>query len=214
MHVIDANTVIKQMVGQILRHTLCQRGDQHALMTCHSFTNFIDQVIDLPTHRLIDQVIDLPTHRAHVDLGVEQARRANDLLHVVLAHSQLIVARCGAHIDELRNARHKFVIAQGAIVERRGQAEPVLDKRHLTRAVSLVHAADLRHRDMALVDERRGQAEPVLDKRHLTRAVSLVHAADLRHRDMALVDDAQHVLGEIIYKRERGLARFATIQMS
>ena len=166
MHVIDANTGIEEMVSQILRHTLCQRGDQHALMTCHSFTN------------LIDQVIDLPTHRAHVDLGVEQARRANDLLHVVLAHSQLIVARCGAHIDELRNARLKFVIAQGAIVE------------------------------------RRGQAEPVLDKRHLTRAVSLVHAADLRHRDMALVDDAQHVLGEIIYKRERGLARFATIQMS
>ena len=54
----------------------------------------------------------------------------------------------------------------------------------------------------------------MLDKRHLTRAVSLVHAAYLRHRDMALVDDAQHVLGEIIYKRKRGLARFATIQMS
>ena len=109
--------------------------------------------------------VDLPAHRTHVDLGVEQARRANDLLHAVLAHAQLVVARRRAHVDELRDARLELVEAQGPVVERRRQAEPVLHERHLARTVAFVHAANLRDRDVALIDDAQHVLGEIIDQR-------------------------------------------------
>ena len=166
VHVVDLDAGVEQVVGEVLGHALGERGDKHALMAGGA---------DL---YLVQQIIDLTAHGAHVDLGIEQAGGANDLLHVVLAHAQLVVARRGRDVDELRDARLELVEAKRAVVQ------------------------------------GGRQAETVLDQRDLARAVALVHAADLRHGDVALIDDANHVLGEVVDERERGLAGLAAVQVA
>ena len=77
----------------------------------------------------------------------------------------LVVAGRGAHVDELRHALLELVEAQRAVVEGRWQAEAVVDEGDLARAVALVHAADLRHRDVALVDDAEHVLGEVVDER-------------------------------------------------
>lgn len=112
MHVVDADARIEQMVGQVLRHALGERRHQHALVFGNARVDFIDEVVDLTVHG------------AHVDLGVEQAGGADDLLHVVLAHAELVVAGRGAHIDELRDARLELVKTQGPVIQRGRRRNP------------------------------------------------------------------------------------------
>ena len=159
MHVVDLNAGIKQMVGQVLGHALGERGHQHALLAGNALAN------------LVLKIVNLPTNRTHIDLGVEQTGRTNDLLNVVLAHPQLIVARRGRNVDELGNPRLKLIETKRTVIERRGQAKAVLHQGHLTRTVAFVHAADLRHRYMALVDDAEHVLRKVIDqgKRRLAR---------------------------------------------
>ena len=136
------------MVGQVLGHALGQRRHQHALFARHALAN------------LVLKIVNLAANWAHVNLGVEQASRTNNLLNVVLAHAQLVVARRGRNVDELGDPRLKLIETKRAVIERRGQTKTMLNQRHLTRTVAFVHTADLRHRHMALVDD----AEHVLGK--------------------------------------------------
>ena len=153
MHIVDLHARIKQIVRQVLRHALGERGHKHALVTRRALAN------------LIQQVVNLAAHGSHVDLGVEQARRTNDLLHVVLRHAKLVITGRCRNIDKLRDTRLELIETQGSVVERRGQTKAVLHQRHLAGAVALVHAANLRHRDMALVDNAKHVLGEVIDKR-------------------------------------------------
>ena len=148
MHVIDLNAGIKQMVGQVLGHALGERGHQHALLAGNALAN------------LVLKIVNLAANWTHVNLGVEQASRTNNLLHIVLAHPQLVVARRGRNIDKLGYPCLKLIETKRAIIKCRGQAKTVFHQRHLTRAVTFVHAANLRHRHMALIDD----AEHILGK--------------------------------------------------
>ena len=148
MHVIDLNARVEQMVGQVLGHALGQRGHQHALLAGNALAN------------LVLKIVNLAANWTHVNLGVEQASRTNNLLHIVLAHPQLVVARRGRNIDKLGYPCLKLIETKRAVIERRGQAKTVFHQRHLTRAVTFVHAANLRHRHMALIDD----AEHILGK--------------------------------------------------
>ena len=65
----------------------------------------------------------------------------------------LELARRGGHEPHLAHALEELLEADRPVVGRRGQAEAVLDQRHLARAVALVHAAQLRHGVVRLVDE-------------------------------------------------------------
>ena len=56
-------------------------------------------------------------------------------------------------MDRLRPHGLPFLEAQRAVVEAGGQAEAVFGQRRLAAEVAPVHGADLRHRDVALVDE-------------------------------------------------------------
>ena len=141
------------MVGQVLGHLLRERRDEHALVSRR------------PLLRLVDDVVDLAGARAHDDLRIQKARRADDLVHLRLAHALLVVARRGRHVDELRDALLELVEAQGAVVQTAGQAEAVLGERDLAGAVALVHAADLRHRDVGLVDDAEEVLREVVDER-------------------------------------------------
>ena len=159
MHVIDLNAGIKQMVGQVLGHALGERGHQHALLAGNALAN------------LVLKIVNLSTNRTHIDLGVEQTGRTNNLLNVVLANPQLIVARRSRDVDELGNPRLKLIETKRAVIECRRQTKTVLHQRHLTRAVTFVHAADLRHRHMALIDDAEHVLRKVIDqgKRWLAR---------------------------------------------
>ena len=148
VHVIDLNAGIEQMVGQVLGHTLGQCGHQHTLFTSHALAN------------LVLKVVNLAANRTYIDLGVEQTGRTNNLLDVVLADAQLIVARRGRNVDELGDPRLKLIETKRAVIERRRKTETMLNQRHLTRTVAFVHTADLRNRHMALIDD----AEHVLGK--------------------------------------------------
>ena len=48
---------------------------------------------------------------------------------------------------------HKFIEFQRAVIQRRGQPEPILDEGFLAAAVAAVHASGLRQRHMALINE-------------------------------------------------------------
>ena len=60
--------------------------------------------------------------------------------------------RCG-NKNRLPDALLKFLEQQRTIVKRRRQPETIFDKLLLARAVAVVHGANLRHGDVALVDE-------------------------------------------------------------
>ena len=70
----------------------------------------------------------------------------------------------------LRHQLEELVEAQRPVVERRRQPEAVLDERLLARAVALVHAADLRHRLVRLVDEEQEVVREVVEQRVRRRA--------------------------------------------
>ena len=153
MHVGHLEALVEQVVGEVLGHALRERRHEHALVAGGVLA------------ALGDEVVDLPADGSHVDLGVEQARGSDDLLHGFGAHALLEVAGRGAHEDELRDARLELVEAQGPVVQGARQAEPVLDERDLAGAVALVHAADLGQRHVRLVDDAQHVFGEVVDER-------------------------------------------------
>ena len=130
--------------GEILGHALGQGGDQHCLTAVGAEAD------------LLEQIVHLGGRRAHLDARVEQPGRADDLLHHLAAGLlQLVGAGGGGDIDHLVDAGDELVEAQGAVVQRRRQAEAVVDQGLLARAVAVVHAVELADGDMALVDEEQ-----------------------------------------------------------
>ena len=68
MQVFDLDATFEQIIGQILGHLLGQRRDERTLVLRHA-------VLDLR-----EQIVDLPFDRPHLDLRIDQAGRADDLL--------------------------------------------------------------------------------------------------------------------------------------
>ena len=64
----------------------------------------------------------------------------------------------------------ELVEAERSVVERRREAEPVVDERLLARAVALVHPAELRHRLVRLVDVDDEVVGEIVDQRERVRA--------------------------------------------
>ena len=84
VQVADLEAHLQQVVGEVLAHLLGQRGHQHALV-------LVDALADL-----VHEVVDLVARLAHVDLGVDDAGRADDLLDDSLGVRPLVLARGGA----------------------------------------------------------------------------------------------------------------------
>src|SRR5438445_10846272 len=66
-------------------------------------------------------------------------------------------------LDRLARAPGQLVERERAVVERRGQAEAVLDEGLLARAIPVVHSTDLGHRDVALVDADQSVLRQIVD---------------------------------------------------
>ena len=95
---------------------------------------------------LLQQIVDLALDRADFDRRIDQAGRTNDLLDEHAAgFVQLVRPRRRRHVDQLADALLQLFEVQRAVVERRRQAEAVLDQHFLARSVAVIHAADLRN---------------------------------------------------------------------
>ncbi len=152
MHVTCTHALIEQVIGKIFGHLLRKGGYKHALIFCGSL------------FRLVDDVVNLRKRRTHNNLRIQKSCRTNDLLDGRLAHPFFVVAGRGADVDELRHTILKFVEAKRAVIERRRKAETVFGKCNLARAVALMHASDLRHSHMALVDYAQKILRKIIDK--------------------------------------------------
>ncbi len=115
--------------------------------------------VDLGQH-----VVDLRAGRPYLDVGIDETRRPHDLLYRLIRMRVLVRARRRRHEDRLRRDLLVLLERQRPVVERRRQAETVLDERFLARAVAFVHAADLRNRRVALVDEQQRVVGQVVEQ--------------------------------------------------
>src|SRR3954471_17242210 len=141
VQVAHAEAHLEQVVREVLGHLLRERRDQHALVLVH------------PHADLVHQVVDLVARLADLDGRVDDAGRADDLLDDLRRVAALELAGRRRPEQQLRRDRHELVELLGAVVQRAGQPESVVDERLLARAVALVHAAELRHRLGLLVEE-------------------------------------------------------------
>ena len=118
------------------------------------------------------QIVDLVARRAHDDRRVHQSGRTNQLLdHRALALAQLIVRRRRRNIDGLIQHRFELGEIQRPVVERRRQTKAIFDQSFLARTVAAIHAADLRHGDVAFIDEEQKIARKITEqcRRRLAR---------------------------------------------
>ena len=114
---------------------------------------------------LVQQVVHLAAHRADVHLGIHQAGGPDDLLDDdALREPQLEIARRGGDVDHLRHQRHELVELQRPVVERRRQAEAVLDQGQLAGPVAVEHPADLRQRHVRLVHHDQEVGREVVEQ--------------------------------------------------
>ena len=114
---------------------------------------------------LVEEVVDLHRHRADLDRRVDEAGRADHLLGEDAAGLLDLPGRRGRRDeDRLRAHRVPLLELERAVVHAGGQAEAVLGEGELAAVVALVHAADLRHRDVALVGEDDGVVGDVLEE--------------------------------------------------
>ena len=128
---------------------------------------------------LVHQVVDLVLRLAQLDLGVDDPGRADDLLDRARRLGPLERARRGRDHDQLIDPLEELVELQRPVVDRRGQAEAVIDQGRLARAVTLIHAADLRDRLVGLVDEDDEVVGEVVDQR-VRRAARRAAVEDAR----------------------------------
>ena len=138
---------------QLLGHLLGQRRHEHALVSVGPHPDLFEQVVDLALAGLDD------------DLRVDQAGRADDLLDHPVGDAHLVAARRRRQVDLLADAAEELLPPQRAVVERARQPEPVLDQCALAARVALVHRADLRHRDVRLVDDHQEVVGEVVEQR-------------------------------------------------
>ena len=141
VHVPHLDAGFFKVGGQVLRHFFGQGSDQHSLP------------LGRPSVDLPNEVVNLSLYRPHINFGIEQAGGTDDLFSDESAFALFQVAGRGAHADDLFEFAHKFIEFQRAVIQRRGQPEPILDECFLAAAVAAVHAPGLRQRHMALINE-------------------------------------------------------------
>ena len=63
--------------------------------------------------------------------------------------------RSRADIDDLVRQLHELVEIERPIIERAGQAKPVIDEHCLARAIAFIHPTDLRDRGVRFIDDHQ-----------------------------------------------------------
>ncbi len=151
--VLHAQADVMKVLRQILRGLLGQRRDEGSFLAFG------------PLPDLLNQVVDLACQRPDLDRRVENAGRPDDLRDRLAGHILLERTRRCRREDHRARRLHELVVVHGPVVERGGQTEPVVDEHLLARTVAVVHAADLRDRDVRLVDDREELPRKIIKKR-------------------------------------------------
>ena len=141
VQVFRAQAAFPHEFADVLAHALRERRDERA------FASFRGE------RRFVNDVLDLPFDRAHFHHGIEQSRRADDLLGDDGGIFQLERGGRRGDEDRLPDERVKFVRAQRAVFDGARQTESEFDEAFLAGTVAVRHAADLRERDVRFVDE-------------------------------------------------------------
>ena len=141
VHVAHLDARSLEISGQILRHLLGERGDQHPLLPLRALVD------------LADEVVDLSLHRPDLDPGVQESRGPDDLLHDLAGTGAFILPGGGRNIDDLVYSLFKFLKFQRTVIKGAGQAEAVVHQRGLAGPVPVVHGPHLGEGHMALIDE-------------------------------------------------------------
>lgn len=145
VHITHADALFVHVFGQIFGHALGQCGAQGAHTVGSHFAH------------LVQKVIDLHVHGADFDHRIDKAGGADHLFGEDAAG--LLDFPCGGGCaDEHRLRAHgvPFLELQRAVVHARRQPEPVFGQCEFAPVVAFVHAADLRHADVAFVGKDDG----------------------------------------------------------
>ena len=178
--------MVGQVLGQVLGHALGQRRDQHALARRRAAD-------DLGEH-----VVDLGGRRTHFDLRIEESCRAHDLLDELPLVRELVGAGRRGNEDHLRRESLPLLELERPVVERRGQAEAVLDQRLLARTVAAIHGAELRDRLVALVhDQQRVGRQVIVEARWRFAGFAPGEVARIVLDARAVADLADHLEVEL-----------------
>ncbi len=144
MQVTHVDADVPQVVSQFLGGALGQRGHQHPFLFLQAQAGFINQIIDLPRQRL------------HHHLRIDQPGGTHDLLnHPPFGPGGFPLGGRGAHINRRALELLEFLKIKGPVIHGARQPKPEIDQHGFTRAVTRVHAADLRDRNMRLIDHEQ-----------------------------------------------------------
>ena len=144
--------MVAQVFRQLLRHALGEGRHQHALVLLDALDDFRHQVVHLAAGR------------AHDDLRVDQAGGAHHLLDHLVGMRLFVFGRGGRDEHGLAHLLFEFLEFQGPVVERRRQAEAVVDQVGLARAVAVVHGAQLARQHVRLVEEHQCVGRQIVDQ--------------------------------------------------
>jgi len=158
MQVADLDAQLMEVVREVLGHLLGERRDEHPLAALD------------PTLDAVHQIVDLALGGMDLDARIDDAGRADELLHHLLAALELVGTGRRAHVDDLVQVRLELLERQRSVVQRGWQPEPEVDQDLLARAVVLVHAHDLGDGHVALVDHQQPVAREVVEQRPRPRA--------------------------------------------
>ena len=153
MQISYPDTDLLHIIGQILRHTLCQRRYQYLIVLLYLFVDLTDQIIDL--------ALDWP----YLNLRVKKSRRTQQLFRTKQLMIRLIIARRCRNKHHLIDTLLKFFKIQRTVIQRRRQAETIFYQRPLSRLVTGIHTTHLRQRDMGLVHNDQKVILKVIDQR-------------------------------------------------
>ena len=182
--------MLDEVLGELLGHTLGERGDEHTLASLDG---------DL---YLVLEVIDLMEGGAHLDRRIEKARGADELLDDdAFALGELIFGRRCADIEDAWGEVVELLELQRSIVQRSRQAEAVLHEARLTRAVTPVHRMDLWHGHVALINDEEEVIREVVEEAEgaLTRLATIeVAGVVLDPRAVAQLADHLQIIGSTL----------------
>ena len=147
VQIAHPHVVLRQIVGEVLRHPLGEGRHQHPLL-------FAGPVTDLPK-----QIIHLAVGGPHLHDRIEHPGGPDHLLsHLIAAYLQLPVPRRGTHKHGLAGLRPKLFPLQRAIVRCTGQAEAMVNQNFLAGLVAVVHRLQLGAGHMAFIHDQ----EPIV----------------------------------------------------
>ena len=143
MQISHTNARVFQIIGQIFCHFDRQRCDQYALFS------------RCPRVDFSNQIINLPFNRPDKNFRGEQSGRTNELFHNLAGTTLFKVGWRCADVNHLMDALLKLRKIERPIIQRRRQAESVVNQALFSRLVARVHRSHLRNRHVRLINNHQ-----------------------------------------------------------